>query len=37
MKVTSEELILIVIYPPELIFSEKSANFTILEREVIVH
>jgi len=37
MEVTSEILILIVIYPPELIFSEKSANFTILRREVVVN
>jgi len=37
MEVTSEEIVLIVIHPLELIFSEKSANFAILRREVVVN
>ena len=37
MEVTPGNLDLIVIYPPEVFFSEKSANFAILGREVVVN
>ena len=36
MEVTPEKLVLIKLYLHELIFSEKSANFAILRREVVV-
>ena len=37
MEVTPENLVLIKLYLHELIFSEKSANFAIQRREIIVN
>ena len=37
MEVTPGKLVLITIHPPELFFSEISASFAILGREIMVY